>query len=85
MSRFLDLILVLVITTVFLIPSIFIVVLIKLTSKGPVLYWSRRLGQNEKFFMMPKFRTMKINTPEIATNKLSIPENYLTLENPNGH
>lgn len=60
------------------VPSIIIGLIIKLTSNGPVLYWSRRLGQNENFFMMPKFRTMKLNTPEIATVKLSVPENYIT-------
>ncbi len=78
MSRFLDLILVLVIATIFLIPSIFIAVLIKLTSKGPILYWSKRVGKNNNLFLMPKFRTMKINTPDIATHELQNPEKFIT-------
>lgn len=49
-----------------------------LTSTGPVIYWSRRVGSNGTFFMMPKFRTMKINTPEVATEKLVDPSKYLT-------
>tara|TARA_Y100001970_G_scaffold98311_1_gene123591 strand:- start:463 stop:1023 length:561 start_codon:yes stop_codon:yes gene_type:complete len=78
MSRFLDLILVLVIATIFLIPSIFIAVLIKLTSKGPILYWSKRVGKNNNLFLMPKFRTMKINTPDIATHELQNPDKFIT-------
>jgi len=78
MSRFLDLILVLVIATIFLIPSIFIAVLIKLTSKGPILYWSKRVGKNNNLFLMPKFRTMEINTPDIATHELQNPEKFIT-------
>ena len=78
MSRFLDLILVLVIATIFLIPSIFIAVLIKLTSKGPILYWSKRVGKNNNLFLMPKFRTMEINTPDIATHELQNPDKFIT-------
>ena len=59
-------------------PSVFIWLAVKLTSKGPGIYWSRRVGQKGTFFMMPKFRTMKIHTPEVATNKLYNPQKYLT-------
>jgi len=55
-----------------------IALLIKLTSHGPVLYWSDRVGQSNRLFRMPKFRTMRLNTPAIATHLLSEPEQYLT-------
>ena len=51
---------------------------IKLTSKGPVLYWSERVGKHNKVFMMPKFRTMILNAPTLPTRYLESPENYLT-------
>jgi len=52
--------------------------LIKMTSKGPVLYWSQRVGKNNKLFRMPKFRTMRNDTPQIPTHLLSNPTAYLT-------
>jgi O-antigen biosynthesis protein WbqP len=52
--------------------------LIKMTSKGPVLYWSQRVGKNNKLFRMPKFRTMQMGTPQVATHLLSDPSIYLT-------
>ena len=51
---------------------------IKLSSKGPVLYWSKRVGQNNIIFNMPKFRTMQICAPSVATHLLSDPEKFLT-------
>ena len=57
---------------------LFIAVLIKLTSKGPVLYWSKRVGLDNLIFHMPKFRTMRINTPVLATHLISNPNYYLT-------
>lgn len=51
---------------------------VKLTSKGPILYWSERVGRKNKTFKMPKFRTMMVNTPEVATHLLSSPDSYLT-------
>ena len=60
------------------IPMLFIAFLVKLTSKGPVLYWSDRVGRNNTIFRMPKFRTMKIDTPPVATHLLSNPDHYLT-------
>jgi O-antigen biosynthesis protein WbqP len=53
-------------------------VMIKLTSKGPVLYFSDRVGINNTIFNMPKFRTMRINTPPVATHLLAEPRKYLT-------
>ncbi len=55
-----------------------IAILIKLTSKGPILYWSDRIGLNNKIFSMPKFRTMQCGTPEVATHLLRNPQSYLT-------
>lgn len=51
---------------------------IKLSSKGTTIYWSRRVGRNKTYFLMPKFRTMIAETPEVATDKLSSPNKYLT-------
>lgn len=55
---------------------------VKLTSKGPVLYWSDRIGRNNKIFRMAKFRTMRLNTPEVATHLLRDPESYVTVLGP---
>lgn len=52
--------------------------LIKATSRGPILYWSDRVGKNNKLFRMPKFRTMKMDTPQVATHLLTTPWAYLT-------
>jgi O-antigen biosynthesis protein WbqP len=60
------------------IPMILIALLVKLTSKGPVLYWSDRVGINNTIFRMPKFRTMRLDTPEMATHLLQDPDRYLT-------
>jgi O-antigen biosynthesis protein WbqP len=51
---------------------------IKATSRGPVLYWSDRIGQGNRIFRMPKFRTMRVDTPAVATHLLQSPERYLT-------
>jgi O-antigen biosynthesis protein WbqP len=60
------------------IPMILIALLVKLTSKGPVLYWSDRVGINNTIFRMPKFRTMRLGTPEMATHLMNDPDRYLT-------
>ena len=63
----------------FLSVPIFIVgLIVKLTSEGPVLYWSDRVGINNSIFRMPKFRTMRIDTPAIATHLMKNPDIYLT-------
>ncbi len=59
-------------------PMFIIALLVKATSRGPVLYWSDRVGVNNTIFRMPKFRTMKIDTPPVATHLLSNPDHYLT-------
>jgi O-antigen biosynthesis protein WbqP len=57
---------------------IFAALLVKLTSAGPILYWSNRVGQHNKIFRMPKFRTMRTGTPVVATHLLSGSSKYLT-------
>lgn len=60
------------------IPLLIVAVAVKLTSNGPVLYWSDRIGRNNNIFKMPKFRTMLIDTPAVATHLLANPDQYLT-------
>ena len=63
----------------FLSVPIFVVgLIVKLTSKGPALYWSDRVGVGNGIFKMPKFRTMRIDTPPVATHLLQNPDAYLT-------
>jgi O-antigen biosynthesis protein WbqP len=57
---------------------LFISALIKVTSKGPVLFWSNRIGVNNTVFRMPKFRTMRVEAPVVATHLLMAPDRYLT-------
>jgi O-antigen biosynthesis protein WbqP len=51
---------------------------VRLTSPGPALHWSRRVGKDNRFFVMPKFRTMRVNAPQVATHLLQQPKRYLT-------
>jgi len=61
-----------------LIPVMLAAALVRFTSKGPVLYWSDRVGRNNQIFKMPKFRSMQVGTPAVATHLLSNPDAYLT-------
>ena len=60
------------------IPILVVGLMVKLTSRGPALYWSDRVGINNSIFRMPKFRTMRINTPAVATHLMNNPDVYLT-------
>jgi len=60
------------------VPILLVTLLVKLTSKGPVIYWSDRVGVNNRIFQMPKFRTMRADTPQVATHLMSEPGAYLT-------
>jgi O-antigen biosynthesis protein WbqP len=60
------------------IPMLIIALIVKLNSRGPVLYWSDRVGINNEIFRMPKFRTMRTDTPAVATHLLKNPSAYLT-------
>ena len=77
-KRILDLIIAISAAIIFAVPYLLIMAGVRLSSPGPVLYWSRRAGSHGTFFMMPKFRTMRVNTPEVATDKLGDAKSYLT-------
>mgnify|MGYP001617992646 CR=1 FL=1 len=78
MKRLFDFTMSLFLLVVFSLPMLLVAFIVKVTSKGPVLYWSDRVGKNNTIFKMPKFRTMKIETPAVATHLLSNPDLYLT-------
>jgi len=78
MKRTLDLLLASLAALLLLLPAAGIALLIKLTSRGPVLYWSDRIGQNNRVFRMPKFRSMRLGTPAVATHLLADPQTFLT-------
>ena len=59
-------------------PMLIVAALVRLTSPGPILYWSDRVGRNNAIFKMPKFRTMRTDTPAVATHLLGNPDQWLT-------
>lgn len=60
------------------IPVLIVAIAVRLTSKGPALYWSDRVGRNNTIFKMPKFRSMRVGTPPVATHLLANPKAHLT-------
>jgi O-antigen biosynthesis protein WbqP len=78
MKRLCDIIWSSLLLILFAIPMALIALAVKLTSKGPVLYWSDRVGRWNRIFEMPKFRSMRTDAPQVATHLLSDPEDYLT-------
>jgi O-antigen biosynthesis protein WbqP len=78
MKRLFDLILGVVCAVLLLLPMFAVAVVVRLTSPGPILYWSDRVGRKNAIFRMPKFRSMKINTPAVATHLLPNPDSFLT-------
>ncbi len=78
MKRILDLSLVIATVCVLVIPLVVLALMVRLTSAGPALYWSARVGQGNSIFYMPKFRTMRLETPAVATHLLENPSQYLT-------
>ena len=77
-KRLFDLILALCIAVFLLLPVVFVALAVRLTSTGPMLYWSDRVGRHNSIFKMPKFRSMQTGTPAVATHLLSNPDAYLT-------
>ncbi|MBO9668447.1 MAG: sugar transferase [Bdellovibrio sp.] len=77
-KRFFDLSLAIPLALIFALPIAIIAVAVRITSKGPAVHWSKRVGRNNKLFLMPKFRSMKIDTPQIATHLVSNPKSFLT-------
>ena len=78
MKRLFDLILAVCAAVVLILPLGLVGLLVRLTSKGPVLYWSDRVGRNNLIFRMPKFRSMRVGTPAVATHLLADPAAHLT-------
>jgi O-antigen biosynthesis protein WbqP len=78
MKRLFDIVFVLFAAIVLALPFLVVVILVRLTSNGPVLYWSDRVGKGNVIFKMPKFRSMRIGTPPVATHLLKEPKLYLT-------
>ena len=78
MKRLFDLLLTLFVSIVLALPILVVAILVRLTSSGPALYWSNRVGRRNVTFKMPKFRTMQVGTPAIATHLLSDSGQYLT-------
>lgn len=78
MKRFFDLVIGALALVFLLAPIIALVIVVRLTSKGPALYWSDRVGRNNTIFKMPKFRSMRVGTPTVATHLLADPKVHLT-------
>ena len=78
LKRLFDLLLILALLPLLLIPLLALFLAVRLTSSGHALYWSNRVGQNNRIFKMPKFRSMRIGTPAVATHLLNDPKVYLT-------
>ena len=77
-KRLFDLVLAGLAGIILLLPVLLVALLVRMTSKGPALYWSDRVGRNNTLFKMPKFRSMQLGTPAVATHLLSNPDSYLT-------
>ncbi|MES2755857.1 MAG: sugar transferase [Pseudomonadota bacterium] len=78
MKRLFDVVLAITALVVLALPFMIVAVFVKLTSSGPVVYWSNRVGRNNNIFAMPKFRTMVVDTPAVATHLLPDPALCLT-------
>jgi O-antigen biosynthesis protein WbqP len=78
MKRLFDLVLLVLAALVLLVPVVLVALAVRLTSKGPALYWSDRVGRNNVIFKMPKFRSMRVGTPAVATHLLADAQAHLT-------
>ena len=78
MKRFFDLVLGVFASAVLLLPVLLVAMAVRLTSKGPALYWSDRVGRDNVIFKMPKFRSMRMGTPAVATHLLADARTHLT-------
>jgi O-antigen biosynthesis protein WbqP len=77
-KRLFDIVLALCLVMILLMPFVLVAFAVRLTSKGPSLYWSDRVGRNNTIFKMPKFRSMRVGTPALATHLLANPTAQLT-------
>lgn len=78
MKRLFDLVLALVALVLLALPILIVTLAVRLTSSGPALYWSDRVGRQNRIFKMPKFRSMRVDTPAVATHLLRSPDQWLT-------
>ena len=78
MKRYFDIFLGCLVALIFFVPALLVAMAVRLTSRGPALYWSDRVGRNNVIFKMPKFRSMRVGTPPIATHLLNDPQAHLT-------
>ncbi len=78
MKRLFDLVLAAILTILFAVPLMVVALAVRLTSSGPALYWSDRVGRDNHIFKMPKFRSMRTDTPAVATHLLNNPQSFLT-------
>ena len=78
MKRIFDILLVLVFAVILAMPVLMVALAVRLTSAGSALYWSDRVGRHNNLFKMPKFRSMHVGTPAVATHLLAEPKTYLT-------
>ncbi len=78
MKRAFDILLALVAAIVFFIPIVVVAMAVRVTSRGPVLFWSKRVGRDNKIFMMPKFRSMRVGTPVLASHLIPTPAMHVT-------
>jgi O-antigen biosynthesis protein WbqP len=78
MKRLFDVILSIVLIIFLLVPMVIVALAVRLSSNGPILYWSNRIGERNVTFKMPKFRTMKTETPDIATHLMKDPQQFLS-------
>ncbi|MFZ6801215.1 sugar transferase [Undibacterium sp. Di24W] len=78
MKRLADLVIAFIAAIILLIPFVIVSLMVRMTSKGPIIYWSDRVGRYNQIFKMPKFRSMLIDTPAVATHLLTNPDQYLT-------
>ena len=77
-KRIFDLLVSLLAFILFLLPMLLVAIAVGISSPGPILHWSERVGRNNKVFRMPKFRTMRVNTPELPTHLLQNANSFIT-------
>ncbi|OAJ70556.1 UDP-phosphate galactose phosphotransferase [Methylobacillus sp. MM3] len=78
MKRTFDVLLAICVGLILLVPIMMVALCVRLTSVGPIFYWSERVGKHNRLFRMPKFRSMRTDTPAVATHLLAEPDQYLT-------
>lgn len=78
MPRIVEVVLTLIVALLLALPMALVALVVKLSSRGPALYWSRRIGRDNRPFLMPKFRSMRVDTPPVATHLLEDGRSWLT-------